>query len=187
MSVSFGGAISNRGEAARLARDGADKVAINSALHDRSELVHDVTAIFGSQAVYASIDVGRSIFGKRHVISSGARRKNGARIEVKDRCFTEAGAGEIMLQGVDWAGMILDCDHDLLKSPGSAVSVPLVACGGAKAPPNLVRAVAEDGVSAAAPGDLFVVYVPHRAALVNPSSQNEFVVALAGRIGASRS
>ncbi|MHB2168618.1 AglZ/HisF2 family acetamidino modification protein [Alsobacter sp. R-9] len=178
MPVSYGGGITNREHAARLLRSGADKVIINSALHERVELVHEVADLFGSQAVCASIDVRRSPFGKRHVVSRSARRKQTASPEAWARRLVEAGAGEIMLQDVDRDGTMAGYDHDLLKSVASAVGVPLVACGGARDLDDLVRAVAEDGVSAAAAGALFVFYGPHRAVLINPPSQDEFTARL---------
>jgi cyclase len=77
------------------------------------------------------------------------------------------GIGEIIVNAVDRDGTQSGYDLKLLQQVSSAVSVPVVACGGASGLDDFVAAVRQGGASAVAAGSLFVFVGPHRAVLIN--------------------
>jgi len=84
--------------------------------------------------------------------------------------MVERGAGEIFLNSIDRDGLMSGFDLDLIREVATAVSVPVVACGGAGSVADLAAGV-DAGASAVAAGSLFVLTGPHRAVLISyPSS-----------------
>jgi imidazole glycerol-phosphate synthase subunit HisF len=79
----------------------------------------------------------------------------------------KAGAGELLLNSIDRDGTMQGYDLELIRRVADAVSIPVVACGGAGNVQDLGRAVKEGGASAAAAGSLFVFQGPHRAVLIS--------------------
>ena len=86
--------------------------------------------------------------------------------------MTDAGAGEIFLNSVDKDGTYSGYDLELIKNVSSAVTVPLIACGGAASVNDFYKAV-QHGASAVAAGSLFVFQRPHNAVLISYPSQKE--------------
>lgn len=174
MPLSYGGGLTNFGDAARIFATGFEKVVLNSCAHERPELVTEIANVYGTQAVVASIDVRRGRFGSERVMTHGGRR---ARRPGPVEWATEMerrGAGEILLTSIDregsWAGM----DLDLIRRVSDAVSLPVIAQGGAGSVADMAAAVHDGGASSVAVGAMVVfqkkgfgvlVNFPERAAL----------------------
>lgn len=182
MPFAYGGGISSLADATSLVRIGVEKLILNSALHDQPSLATEVALKFGSQAVTALIDVQKNAFGSYRVSAGAARRARVSDPVEWARELEVAGVGEIVIQSVDRDGTMDGYDVALMQAVTSAVSVPVVACGGAAGISDMVRVVVEARASAVAAGALFVFYGPHRAVLINPPSQQEFSDALASRL-----
>ena len=115
-----------------LLREGADKISINSSAIDNSKLISDAAEKFGSQCVVVAIDA------KKRADGSGWNvYKHGGRIDVGMDAVEWAkeaarlGAGEILLTSMDCDGTKAGYDCELTKAIASAVSIPVIASGGA--------------------------------------------------------
>jgi len=129
--LTIGGGIRSADDVAATLRAGADKVSINSAAVARPELFSECAARFGSQCTVASIDAKRTGAGRWEVFTRGGRQATG--LDVVDwacECVRR-GAGEILLTSIDRDGARTGYDLDLTCAVTDAVSVPVIASGGA--------------------------------------------------------
>lgn len=135
-----GGGIRSAEDAAKILRQGADKVAINTAAIRRPELITEVAERFGSQAVVLAIDVRRE--GERHwtVYATGGRERTDLDAVEWARRVEALGAGELLVTSMDRDGTLDGYDAELLRTIAGAVSVPIIASGGAGKPEHLVEA-----------------------------------------------
>jgi len=147
--LTVGGGVRREGDARRLLRSGADKVGINSAAVERPELVSELARRFGSQCVVLSVDARRNdpAVAGWEVVTRGGRHPTGRDALAWIREGVERGAGEVLLTSIDRDGTQGGYDLDLLAAVTEAVSVPVIASGGAGAPEHLVAAL---GAGAAA-------------------------------------
>jgi imidazole glycerol-phosphate synthase subunit HisF len=138
-----GGGIATLEDARGLLRAGADKVAVNKAAVDRPELLTSLADEFGAQAVVCAID---SRGGE--VVTDGGRSPRG-RDAVDWACeAVECGAGEILLTSIDADGTRAGYDLELTGAVARAVTVPVIASGGAGGAGDLAEAC-EAGAEAA--------------------------------------
>lgn len=135
-----GGGIRSAEDAAKILRQGADKVAINTAAIRRPELITEVAERFGSQAVVLAIDVRRE--GERHwtVYATGGRERTELDAVEWARRAEALGVGELLVTSMDRDGTLGGYDTKLLRTIADAVSVPIIASGGAGKPEHLVEA-----------------------------------------------
>lgn len=146
--LTVGGGVRSADDMGRLLRSGADKISVNTAAVERPELLTRGAERFGSQCVVASIDASRD--GDRwHAYTHGGRTPTGLdAVEWAQECV-ERGAGEILLTSVDRDGVRTGYDLELTRTVADAVSVPVIASGGAGEPAHLHEALEEGGASAA--------------------------------------
>ncbi|MGH7839095.1 MAG: imidazole glycerol phosphate synthase subunit HisF [Candidatus Binataceae bacterium] len=126
-----GGGIRSLEDGNAVLRAGADKVTINTAAIERPELISELAAQFGSQAVVLSMDVKRAI-STWEVFIRGGRQPAGIDAVTWARAGVERGAGEILLTSMDRDGTCSGFDCELTSRIASEVSVPVIASGGAK-------------------------------------------------------
>lgn len=167
MPLSYGGGITSIEDIKILLRLGIEKVILNTALVRDPHFVEEAVSVFGSQAVTASIDVRRKLFGGYQTMISSGTRPTGLNPVDAARKAETLGVGEILLTSIDREGSMIGYDLDLLAKVSQSVSVPVIASGGAGGLNDLVAAVRKGGASAAAAGSMFVFYGPHRAVLIN--------------------
>jgi imidazole glycerol-phosphate synthase subunit HisF len=129
--LTAGGGIRRLEDGNAVLRAGADKVTVNTAAVARPELISELASQFGSQAVVLSMDVKRA--GNRwEVYVRGGRDATGVDAEEWARKGVKRGAGEIMLTSIDRDGTCSGFDCELTAAIAAAVSVPVIASGGAK-------------------------------------------------------
>ena len=144
------------------------------------ELIGQLAAELGSSTVVASIDVRRRLLGKYEVCTRAGKVRTGREPVAWARELEDRGVGEIMLTAMDRDGTMSGYDVDLVRSVTAAVSVPVVACGGAGTVSDLGKVVVEGHAAAAAAGSLFVFKGRHRAVLISFPSAQELGAAFEG-------
>ena len=173
MPLGYGGGIRTLAEVKAILELGVEKVSLNTAALDTPTLITQAAAIYGSQSVVASIDVKRDLFGRQRVFTQcGRRNTRRSAVEVA-REMESRGAGEILLNSIDRDGAMRGYDLDLIQGVASAVSIPVIACGGAGSVSDLVAATRQGHASAVAAGSLFVFQGPHRAVMISYPSETE--------------
>ncbi|MDG1059127.1 MAG: imidazole glycerol phosphate synthase subunit HisF, partial [Synechococcus sp. cluster3_bin.96] len=128
-----GGGISSVEGITELLRAGADKVSLNSSAVGRPELVREGAQRFGRQCIVVAIDARRRNSGTDgwDVYVKGGRENTGLDVVRWAQQVTELGAGEILLTSMDGDGTQAGYDLQLTRAVAAAVSVPVIASGGA--------------------------------------------------------
>ncbi len=146
--LTVGGGIRSVGDIDALLRAGADKVSLNTAAIARPELLNEAATQFGAQCVVLSVDARRVRPGTPQtpsgfeVTTHGGRTGTGIDAVEWARRGTELGAGEILLNSMDADGTEAGFDLELIRLVREAVSVPVIASGGAGAVAHFAPAVA---------------------------------------------
>ena len=164
MPLAYGGGITSVAQCEELMKSGIEKVVIGSAT-EQGSLVREVSADFGSQAVCVCVDVKGSGTGAT-VVTHHARRSQSAPPIEYARRVQDQGAGEILLQSVDRDGAREGYDLSLVGKIAHAVSIPVVAVGGAGTYAHLRDGLLV-GASAVASGSAFVFVGRLRGVLVS--------------------
>jgi cyclase len=178
MPVAYGGGISSVDQIRKILGAGVEKVVINTAALQNPRLVQDAVREFGSQAIVVSIDVKRKLLGRFEVYSDGGSRPAGHEPAAYARQMQELGAGEILLTAIDRDGTMKGYDVELISRVTSAVSIPVIASGGAGTIADFGAASKQAGAAAVAAGAMFVFHGPHRAVLITYPSQAELSAVL---------
>src|ERR1700733_4891696 len=154
--LTVGGGVRSTGEVDKLLRAGADKVALNTAAVARPQVLREAALQFGSQCVVLSVDARRAdgTASGFEVTTHGGRRGTGIDAIDWARAAADLGAGEILLNSVDADGTKRGFDLELIKAARRAVSVPVIASGGAGQPAHFPAAV-EAGADAVLAASLF--------------------------------
>jgi imidazole glycerol-phosphate synthase subunit HisF len=150
-----GGGIRTVDDMRAILRSGADKISINSAAVRTPELITAGAAEFGSQAVVVAIDARAVAPDRWEVTISGGRTATGLDAVAWAQEAETRGAGEILLTSMDADGTQAGYDLALLRAVTSAVSVPVIASGGAGALEHFASALSEGGAGAALAASLF--------------------------------
>jgi cyclase len=154
MPLSVGGGIRAVDDARRLLLAGADKISINTAAVETPELVSACADAFGSQATVVAIDAKRT--GEAwHVFTYGGRRDTGLNAVDYAVEAVARGAGEILLTSMDRDGAKIGYDLELLRQITAAVTVPVIASGGAGNAQHMVDAVKAGGADAVLAASIF--------------------------------
>jgi cyclase len=154
MPLTVGGGVRNLDDVRRLLQVGADKISMNTAAVESPELIGEAAATFGSQCVVVSIDGRRDAEGAyeawvRSATAPAHRDPVALAHEVEG-----LGAGEILLTSIDRDGTLEGYDLELIGAVASAVSVPVIASGGAGSYEHMAEAIGA-GASAVAAASMF--------------------------------
>lgn len=158
MPLTVGGGIRTIDDIRSLLNAGADKVSINSAACQNPEFVSRAARRFGSQCIVVNIDPKRVMkdgreFWEVHI--NGGRIGTGLEAVAWARQVEELGAGEIVLTSMDADGTKDGYDLEITKAVADAVTIPVVASGGAGKPEHLADAVLKGGADAALAASIF--------------------------------
>ncbi|SDH47978.1 cyclase [Pseudobutyrivibrio sp. 49] len=151
-----GGGIRTVEDFKALLREGADKIAVNSAAIDNPQLVADAADKFGSQCVVVAIDAKRRADGSGfNIYKHGGRLDCGIDAVEWAAKVEKLGAGEILLTSMDQDGTKAGFDLELTKAISSAVNIPVIASGGAGTMEHFKDALTVGGAEAALAASLF--------------------------------
>ena len=154
--LAAGGGIRSLEDARSMLDAGADKVSINSAAVRQPELITALAATYGSQAVVVAIDARR----RNGRASYDVLSRSGGCLETRDavswaREAADRGAGEILLTSIDRDGTMAGFDCALTAAVSAAVSIPVIASGGAGSPDHFVDVFTSGGADAALAASIF--------------------------------
>ena len=158
MPLTVGGGIRTIDDIRALLNAGADKVSINSAACRTPELVSQAARRFGSQCIVVNIDPKRVLkdgkeFWEVHI--NGGRIGTGLEAVAWAREVQQLGAGEIVLTSMDADGTKDGYDLEITRAVAEAVTIPVVASGGAGCPDHLADAILLAGADAALAASIF--------------------------------
>ncbi|UCF80938.1 MAG: imidazole glycerol phosphate synthase subunit HisF [Acidobacteriota bacterium] len=149
-----GGGVRTRDDARDLLHAGADRVSINTAAVERPELIDECVEAFGGQCVVAAIDAKREGDGWRVYVRGGQEPTERDVVRWAEE-VTRRGAGEILLTSMDRDGTREGFDLEQLRAVTGAVSVPVVASGGAGTMEHFLEAFRDAGADAGLAAGLF--------------------------------
>ena len=136
--LTVGGGINTVADFDRVLKCGADKVSVNSGAIKNPDLIAEAAKRYGNQCVVISADVKR-VDGVFRVFAKGGRENTGMEaVEWIRRCV-ESGAGEVVLNSIDTDGVKNGFDLEMLEAVCNAVSVPVIASGGAGCIEDFIR------------------------------------------------
>jgi cyclase len=149
-----GGGVSSLEDIRRLLSAGADKVSINTAAVKNPQLIYESAKRFGSQCIVVAIDAKRSERGWEVYIHGGRTPTGLDAVEWAKR-VESLGAGEILLTSMDADGTKKGYDIELCRAVASAVSIPVIASGGAGTMEHFYEVFTQTNVDAALAASLF--------------------------------
>ena len=154
--LTAGGGVTTAEQMRELLLAGADKVTVNSGAVARPALIEECALRFGAQCVVLAIDARRRADGSGwEVLTHGGRRTSGLEAVAWARHAAALGAGEILLTSFDQDGTRSGFDLALLRAVTSALTVPVIASGGAGSLADLVEAVRAGGAAAVLAASIF--------------------------------
>lgn len=171
--LAYGGGLADLEAIERIFAIGYEKVVLNSVLAEDPEVVTKTAEVFGSQAVVVSVDA-RGGAGGWTAHTHGATRDTGQHPVAWARRAEDLGAGEILLTAVEREGTMTGFDLDLVEAVAGAVSVPVIAHGGAGRRKELAGPLGR-GASAVAAGSLFVFQGSARGVLINYPTRPQLI------------
>ena len=154
MPLTVGGGIREVDDMRNLLLAGADKVSVNSAAVNRPELLSEGATRFGVQCIVLAIDARKSD-SSWEVFVNGGRISTGLDAVEWAIRGVELGAGEILLTSMDADGTLAGYDVELTRTIAEAVSVPVIASGGAGTPSHFVEILTAGKSDAALAASLF--------------------------------
>ncbi|HYM95548.1 MAG TPA: AglZ/HisF2 family acetamidino modification protein [Chitinophagaceae bacterium] len=167
MPLAYGGGIKDFETAKQIFAIGFEKVVINTQAHHQLKLVSSVSEYFGAQAMVASIDVKKNVWGKYNVfINDGTEKIEKDAVEWATE-LEMAGAGEILLTSMDKDGTWSGFDVEITKRISEAVKIPVIANGGAGSMEHISQAIKNGKASAVALGSMVVYQQKGMGVLVN--------------------
>jgi len=155
--LTVGGGVRSVADARALLAAGADKIGVNTAAAERPELLGELARRFGRQCVVLSVDARRRPAGDGggwEVVVAGGRRATGRDAVAWLAEGVERGAGEVLLTSIDGDGTLGGYDLELIAAAAGAVSVPVIASGGAGGPEHLAAAL-DAGAAAVLAASIF--------------------------------
>lgn len=173
MPLAYGGGLNSVEQVRDILAIGFEKVVVNSAAWTDPELVPSLARVFGSSTVVGSIDVKKNWMGREKVYICGGSEAISTSVVEWAQELERRGVGEIMINSIDKDGEMTGYDLELIKRVSDAVTVPVIAAGGARDKDDLKAAVQDAGASAAAAGAMFVFQGKHRAVLISYPGSKE--------------
>lgn len=166
MPVAYGGGVQSVDSAKRVIDLGIEKVILNTCLLTNPQAAERMAHELGSQSVTASVDVRRRPDGTPYATYASGTKDTGLSPEAFAKRVVDMGAGEIFASFVDREGSGSGYDLEALHSIAGAVTVPVIAHGGARSMQHFAEGL-DQGASAVAAGSKFVFYGRKDAVLIS--------------------
>ena len=155
MPLTVGGGLRTLEDIRLMLNAGADKVSLNTSAITTPDLVSEASAKFGNQCIVVAIDAKRDGEGRWNVYTHGGRNRTELDAVEWAKEVERRGAGEILLTSMDCDGTKDGYDIELTRAVSDAVTIPVIASGGAGKLEHLVDAVKRGGASAVLAASIF--------------------------------
>ncbi len=175
MPFAVGGGITTIENIRNIINAGAEKVIINTHAAENPDFILEASETFGSSTIVVCIDVKKKLFGGQQTWVAGGSKSTGYSPVDFAKLMQEKGAGEIIIQSIEQDGMMKGYDIDLIKSISEAVTIPVIALGGAGTLDHMKQAYNEAYANGMAAGSMFVYIGPHHGVLINYPQRSELV------------
>ncbi len=167
MPFCYGGGVKNVDQVRKLISSGAEKIAINSAAFYNPQFIKDAVAVFGSSTIVVSIDYKKNIFGKSYVYVNGGKKSTKKEPLEYAKEMEALGAGELLINSIERDGIMGGYDVNLIRKISDAVSIPVIASGGAGCINDFKKAFQEGKASAVTAGSFFVFQGKKKGVLIS--------------------
>jgi imidazole glycerol-phosphate synthase subunit HisF len=155
MPLTVGGGIKTIEDIQAILRAGADKISINTSAVENPEFITQAAKVFGRQCIIVSIDYKKNEKGELEVYTHGGTKKTGLDPYEFALKVSELGSGEILLTNIDREGKREGYDVEMIAKVADAVSVPVIASGGAGSMEDLKYVIVQGHASAVSLGSIF--------------------------------
>ncbi|MFN8115618.1 MAG: imidazole glycerol phosphate synthase cyclase subunit [Bacteroidia bacterium] len=180
--LTVGGGLRSIDDINNVLRAGADKVCLNTAAIKDPSLIKKASQKFGSSTIVVAIEAIKNADGNYYAYIDNGREPTGKEVVSWAKQIEELGAGEIVITSVDRDGTGLGYDTELIKSISSAVSLQVIAHGGANNPADITKAISEGGASAIAMASvLHYDFLEHKSGEMTSSSEGNFEFLKSGK------
>jgi len=167
MPLSYGGGVKDFAVAKEILSIGFEKIVVNTEAYRNPSLLTKLAEHFGAQAVIGSIDVKRNLWGKYQVFVKDGTEKTSLEPVEWAQEMQSRGAGEILLTSMDRDGTWTGFDVELTKKVAEAVTIPVIANGGAGNISHIKDVVKTGHASAVSLGSMVVYQKKEMGVLVN--------------------
>ena len=155
MPLTIGGGVRSAADVFNLLRAGADKVSFNSAAIQNPDIISKASNKFGNQCIVVAIDAKKTKAGSWEVFSHGGTKPTGIQVLKFAKEMERKGAGEILLTAMDNDGTRTGYNIPLIRQISDALSIPVIASGGAGNLQHLVDAIINGHASAVLAASIF--------------------------------
>ncbi len=166
MPFAVGGGISTIDDIQKIIAAGAEKVIINTQALNMG-FIREAADTFGSSTIVVCIDVKKKILGKDQTWTLAGEQASGYSPVDFARKMQDNGAGELIVQSIEHDGMMRGYNIPLVKAVSEAVTIPVIALGGAGNLSDMKRAYIEAFANGVAAGSMFVYHGPRKGVLIN--------------------
>lgn len=174
MPFAVGGGIRKLTDIQDIIAAGAEKVVIGTYALENPDFIRQASEAFGSSTISVCIDVKKKLFGKPVVWSmNGSRSYPYTAVEFA-QLMEQKGAGEIIIQSIEHDGMMQGYQLELIRSISEAVTIPVVALGGASSEQDLEDAHLKSFANGVAAGSLFVYQGSQKGVLISYPKKKDF-------------
>ncbi len=163
--LAYGGGIASIDDAQKIIESGYERIVVNTLCSSQPIVLRNLCAEFGSSSIVGSMDVKKNWWGASCVAVRGGNDVVSKSPIDWARRLEDLGVGEIMVNSIDLDGEMIGYQIDLINEISRAVSVPIIACGGAGSFSDFSEAF-KAGAAAVAAGSVFVFKGKHRGVLI---------------------
>jgi len=173
MPFAVGGGIADLNQIQAIIGAGAEKVIINTQAAANPSFIRKAADTFGSSTIVVCMDVKKKLFGKIQTWTLSGDRPSGYSPVDFAKFMQDQGVGELIVQSIERDGMMQGYDIQLIRSVSEAVTIPVVALGGAGSIPDMQKAYNEAFANGLAAGSMFVYHGARNGILINYPDQDE--------------
>ena len=173
MPFTVGGGINSLTQIEELIKSGAERVVVGNEAANNPKFICSASNEFGSSTVTVCMDIKKNFFGKEMLYSLNGKVAHKYNVIDFARLMEQNGVGELIVQSVDRDGMMKGFEKDLVKRISDAVSVPVVALGGAGSYTHLKEMYDFCKVRGLSSGSTFVYQSEMKGVLINYPTKEE--------------